>query len=221
MRESKSKKKYERFRYYTGNVRGLGSKIGTFLSHEVKWTTDEDNVVTFVSCEEVNAWDRTELATQFVMSFGRSCRRMIGGGENLDLFIKEVAEKIDEFIPMRYFVKYHQFLEEDSPYHDELGKDGSMLRLKFKGYDYHNETRGLISHYKHDGLWNPPVKTGERLATSSQLSYIKGLAYQEGLETKKLNSLSLKEAGELIDYLLKNGKVSQKPDCFKRCLEKQ
>lgn len=128
------------FEYCINSKRGIVVNIGQFLSHSVNWLDSEGKLL---SVDVINSWDRLLLAEQFATKnyndprFGDNAAIL----ENRDLFIKEVAIKIDEFIPKRYFVKLHNML---NTYND---RDNSVVQRQFKGKDYHAETRGLIYHY--------------------------------------------------------------------------
>lgn len=143
------------------------------------------------------------MAVEYFEWRNNSCLSEIEGSQNKDKFLKEVAIKIDELIPDRFFVKYHQ--HHPSTYGTI---DGSVLRTYFKGIDQHEETTGLIPHFG---------KNTKRLsyqfrpttATAKQVKYLNHLASEAGFEIiVDLDSVSVQKATELISFLLGTGDES-------------
>lgn len=96
------------FEYCERNIISITSTIGTFLSSKVKWENEDNSLI---SIEEINNWDRYHIAQRYMNEYFCPKRynnsySAIGGIENTDIFIKEVATKIDELIPRCYFRKY-------------------------------------------------------------------------------------------------------------------
>lgn len=79
------------------------------------------------------------LARAFYEAKYNSNPNKIGGKDNEELFLKEVTIKIDELIPKRYFVKYHQYYQNKS---EEI--KGTLLQQKFLSKEDHEETKDLI-----------------------------------------------------------------------------
>ena len=179
------------FEYCINSKRGIAVNVGAFLSHKINWLDNEGKLV---SVDVINSWDRLLLAEQFASNYYTDPRYGDNAAilENRDLFIEEVAIKIDEFIPKRYFVKLHNML---NTYND---RDNSVIQRQFKGKDYHAETRGLIYHYPCNESKGPFVT----YATKKQISYLEHLASESGYILNNTDSLKLDKARELIGFLL-------------------
>lgn len=179
------------FDYCINSKRGVIVNIGQFLSHSVNWLDTEGKLL---SVNIINEWDRLQLAEQFAANNYTDPRYGDNASiiENKALFIKEVAIKIDELIPKRYFVKFHSM---NNTYNT---KDGTILQKHFKNKDSHKETRGLIYHYSCNNGKEPFVT----YATKKQISYLEHLASESGYILNNTDSLELDKARELIGFLL-------------------
>lgn len=185
------------FSYCSATPINIKIAIGNFLSHEWSWVDEEGN---FVTVEQVNQWDRYQMAIEYFEWRNQSRLSEIGGAKNKEKFLKEVATKIDEFIPARFFVKYHQ--HNPSTYGTT---DGTVLRTYFKGIDKHEETKGLISHFE-ESTPRPSNQFRPATATAKQVKYLKHLASEAGFEIiADLDSVSVQKATELISFLLGDG----------------
>lgn len=119
-------------------------KIGQFVSNNIQWT---DNSGHLLSYEEINEWDRYELANRclneiFYFDNDQDPYNLIGGSEYIEIFLKECAIKIDELIPKRYFVKHSSY------YNTYNTTDGTILIKKFISKDDHESTKRLIYKIK-------------------------------------------------------------------------
>ena len=181
------------FDYCVNSKKGIVINIGQFLSHSVNWLDSEGKLL---SVDVINSWNRVQLAEQFATKnyndprYGDNATIL----ENRDLFIKEVAIKIDELIPKRYFVKFHSM---NNTYNT---KDGTILQKRFKNKDSHKETRDLVYHYSCNNGKEPFVT----YATKKQLDYLEYLAAESGYVLKNIDLLELNKARELIGFLLGN-----------------
>ena len=153
------------FDYCVNSKKGIVINIGQFLSHNVNWLDSEGKLL---PVDVINSWDRVQLAEKFTTKnyndprYGDNATIL----ENRDLFIKEVAIKLDELIPKRYFVKFHSM---NNTYNT---KEDTILQKHFKNKDSHKETRGLVYHYSCNNGKEPFVT----YATKKQLDY---LEYQQ------------------------------------------
>lgn len=198
------------FDYCKKSELSLNTTIGTFLSHNVKWTEEDGSLV---SVETVNSWDREDIARRYLHEY--LCHESydpdmnkIGGKSNESLFIKDVATKIDEFIPRRYFIKYHQINKTD------LYTGSNDLQNSFLGKDEHEITKDLIYTYEENEGKKPFIYVAEeKPATVKQISFLNSLAQKGGFVVINTDTLSLPKAGELINFLL--GKGKEPNDMFK------
>ncbi len=188
------------FEYCRRKKRGIGVNIGEFLSHSVNWLGDEGDILPI---ELINEWDRVELATRFVDNkyfkppYGDDYK-MIGGIENKEKFIEEVAIKIDEFIPKRYFVEYHLLKNT----YGAIGKGD--IGKKFKGRDNHEETKNLVYKYSCNVDKEKEKGVFTYYVTDKQLKYLTYLAEESGYVVKNEDNLECSMASKLIAFLLGN-----------------
>lgn len=187
------------FEYCNCSESSFNTTIGNFLSHKVKWITEEN---TIVSVDTVNSWDRKEIATRYLYEYFCPTKydpnlNSIGGPSNKELFIEEVAIKIDEFIPRRYFLKYNKMNQSNNS-SSKNNEDNTFL-----GKDKHEITKGLIFKYKENESKKPfNFNPNTVPATEKQVSYLIHLAREGGYTVINLDSLSLAKAKELISFLL-------------------
>ena len=100
------------FSYYKERKTNLISYIGRHLYINIKWINDDK----IVQMEEVNTWNRKDIANIFVDEFLKDKDiTVIGGEENKEKFINEVAITIDRLIPNSYYKKVKGYLE-DKPF---------------------------------------------------------------------------------------------------------
>lgn len=193
------------FGYYTGNKSDLSRRIGKFLSETVQWEKKKEvngeTTVEFVSCEEVNEWDRFQLAELFLATDGDGLQYLLINENNIGLFKKDISVKIDELIPVRYFMKYHEFLGEKSKYWDELTQLKG-IKKQFRGAVFHEETRNLVCYYKHKSSMTKLAskQRNERLASPKQVKFLIDLADENGMYLKKIDTLTMDIVSELIEY---------------------
>lgn len=195
------------FKYCVDKKSTIFIAIGNFLSHIVIWEEDDG---TFVKQQTVNKWDRMYLAKAFYQAKYNSNANQIGGKHNEELFLKEVAIKIDELIPKRYFVKYHQ---------DISNKKGSLLQQKFLGKENHEETKDLIyifSETENRSLYRPKNfkdrYKGESEATEKQKAYLFDLLKESGYMLIDEKNLTKTNASLLISFL--NGTGEEPKNLF-------
>lgn len=196
------------FEYCTRSIISITSTIGNFLSHDVKWITTSGKLY---SPKTINKWDRKKIATRYLEEYFCPSKydpeySGIGGVENRERFINEVAVKIDELIPKRYFVKYHQISKKYGT------TDGSYLPSYFLGKDNHPETKDLIYVYTDEKKSKPKASykvSGESPATEKQLSYLESLVHESGFLVKNINELNRQTASIFINFLKGDG---EQPD---------
>lgn len=198
------------FKYCERSASSITTTIGTFLSRNVNWKDDNGSLI---SVDEVNSWDRESIAERYLYEYFcpkkyDSSLEAIGGEKNKGKFIKEVAIKIDELIPKRYFIKYNQANSEKGHI------DGGLLASQFAGKDEHEITKDLI--YKHKENENKGVfkyTPEDRPVTERQLSYLVHLAEDGGYTLINFHNMTSSKASELISFLL--GKGDEPSDIFK------
>lgn len=195
------------FEYCKTPEKSILIKIGNFLSHEVEWIDENGE---FVSCEAVNEWDRYEIAKAFFRTKDNFDYNLIGGALNHKKYINELAQKFDELIPKRYFIKYHQFHKVTFD-----NTDGTFLNNQYNGKDNHEETKNLI--FKFEINETLEMKIGNKAehfkkefpATDKQIALLKVLAEEAGYILKEVKEINVSEASKLIAFLL--GTESEEP----------
>lgn len=185
------------FEYCIREDCSIVNTIGQFLSHKVKWIDEEGNLL---ECEIINSWDRRLIAERYLEEYFHYPKndytyKCIGGSNNKDRFLDEVALKIDEFIPKRYFVKYHQA-------HNTYGStDGTVLQTKFINKDHHEVTKKLEYHFNHSFPDYVQQIDSSTVATDKQISYIQSLCKECGYILKEKDNLMCANADEIIKFL--------------------
>lgn len=181
------------FSYCEESPLTINIMIGQFISHELEWIDEKGN---FVTIEKVNQWNRHEMAIEFFEWRYQNYLSKFGDIKNKEKFLLEVAIKIDQLLPSRFFVKYHQY---NSTIYKT--KDGTILRKYFNGIDKHEETKGLICQFPRNKE-NCTNTFKSDMATDKQFNYLSYLAFQAGytgiIDRK---NISLKKASELISFL--------------------
>lgn len=185
------------FEYCSRNIISINSTIGNFLSHQVSW---EDSSGELLNPDVINEWDRYSIARRYLNEYFCPIGldenlSAIGGKCNEELFIEEVALKIDELIPKRYFVKYclkHNIYNSG---------DGREIAKKFTRKDDYEFTRLLKYKILKE---EPQIFKFERnsvQATDKQISYLLSLSEDTGFIARKdLKKLTIQEASELIGF---------------------
>lgn len=189
------------FEYCKRSKASIGTTLGEFLSHKVKWTHPSGRLY---SPYTINNWDRKKIANRYVDEYfctGRYGHTYddIGGKGNREKFVSELAIKIDEFIPRRYFVKYHLSTNKYGT------MDGTYISSMFKGKDAHSETKDLIYVYNHErdtDVTTSNYTNKEFPVSEKQLSYLNYLADEAGFFVKNFQNLNSQTASELIGFLL-------------------
>lgn len=185
------------FEYCSRNLISITSNIGNFLSHTISW---EDSNGELFTPDVINNWDRYSIAIQYVNEYlypkgYDSNISHIGGEQNKELFINEVALKIDELIPKRYFVKYclkHNIYN--------CG-DGSRIVKKFTKKDDFEFTKDLVYKLSKEEPKTFVFDRNSVQASEKQIKYLTALYKDTGFIPKKdLYQLTLKEASELISF---------------------
>lgn len=185
------------FSYCTRSFISITSTLGNYLSNKVSWFDDNGQLY---DVETINNWSRIKIAEDYVSDYILKYDKeldTIGGEQNKDIFLKELAIKIDEFIPKRYFCKYNEL-------HSNTTNNIKFSSL-FKGKDEHDITRDLI--YTFDVNNNSLYKYPD-YATDSQLKLLKDLLHWGGYILKSDN-LTFLDAFNLINFLSGD---SQQPD---------
>ena len=200
------------FEYCKDSTATISSKIGNFLSHKIKWIDDLGNLL---PPEQINEWDRKELANKYLneyVCFDKYDKDylQIGGIANKIKFLNDVALKIDELIPKRYFIKYHQINS------NARKQDGSVLATKFTDKDNHLETKDLIYAYPTSKISSSEKISTHNYATKKQLSYLSSLAKDSGYLIKN-KYMDTTTASELISFLL--GTTDDEPTYLFKYLE--
>ena len=185
------------FEYCLRNKISINSSIGNFLSHAISWENSDGKLL---SPDIINQWDRYSIAERYLneyfcpIEYGNNLSN-IGGEKNKDLFIQEVATKIDELIPKRYFVKYclkHNIYNSG---------DGSEIAKKFTGKDDYCFTRSLKYKILKEKPQRFKFNKNSIQATSKQVSYLYALSKDTGFVAKKdLYQLTMQKASELISF---------------------
>lgn len=73
------------FSYCSATPINIKIAIGNFLSHEWSWVDEEGN---FVTVEQVNQWDRYQMAIEYFEWRNQSRLSEIGGAKNKEKFLK-------------------------------------------------------------------------------------------------------------------------------------
>lgn len=187
------------FSYYKERKTNLISYIGRHLSININWINDDK----IVSIKEVNTWNRKDIANIFVNEFLKDRDiTVIGGEENKEKFIKEVAITIDRLLPNSYFKKAKAYLE-DKPFEYK----GIIGTFKVNRAELEKQ---IVYHYEENTKEYKSMAQREP-ATEKQLSYIKLLCSQNNLELIN-DKVSKEYARSIIAYLVEDTLV--KPTYF-------
>lgn len=205
------------FEYCSRNVASISTTLGNFLSNSIKWTDESGNLHTI---ETINNWDRFKIAERYIneyyapIEFGGKYND-IGGIKNKELFLKEIAIKVDELIPRRYFIKYCAF---NNVYNTS---DGTKLKDKFISKNNHSFTKDLIYKFDINNI-NSNTDLSEKhninyktkyQASDKQIRYLESLAKDSHFTVAKpLYLMDIQEASDLISFF--KGDIDDNPECL-------
>lgn len=206
------------FEYCNRNIISITSTIGNFLSNNVEWK-DKNNKL--LSVDKINEWDRYHIAKRYMNEY--FCRGLddnrylsIGGINNKDIFLREVAVKIDEYIPRCYFRKY---CTENNIFNT---KNGTRLVDLFISKDDHEFTSGLkyklidsstlVDKIQEKEIFQINRKSNYQ-ASDKQIRFLTSLVKKTSYIIKKpLYLMSMEEASELITYFKEGGNIPNSID---------
>ena len=116
----------------------IKTQISNFLKKNVSFKSTADSLI---ESSLVNNIDREKIASQFAEKIIlEKSYSFISGKDNLNLFIKDVAKRIDAIIPRQYYVEYMSLLYPEFP--------NAFITENFLGKNHYEFTRNLIYKYE-------------------------------------------------------------------------
>lgn len=116
----------------------IKTQISNFLKKTISFKKDENSLV---DLSYVNNIDRVKIAEEFVDKIiSEKSHSFISGENNLDLFIEDVAKRIDSIIPRQYYVEFISLLYPEFP--------NGFITDNFLGKNHYEFTKDLIYKYE-------------------------------------------------------------------------
>lgn len=168
----------------------IKTQISIFLKKNISFK-DKDN--SLMKASLVNNINREKIASQFAEKIvSEKSYSYISGKDNLNLFIEDVAKRIDAIIPRQYYVEY------TSLSHPEFPK--AFITENFLGKDYYDFTKDLIYKYKeneHETIFEPGL-VDNRIDLYNDYDRAKYIIERNLIkkEKKKLEKMSTEERFE-------------------------
>lgn len=179
----------------------LTINLGNYVSHSV---VKYDSGYNLRPVEEINAFNRFELAENFYSEKSFDTRyinkddlKRVGKSR----IIRDIAFWIDERIPRSYYKWKYRDSDLSSASTDGVTADGLGLIYQFK------EGSAVVCKNYKDFV----------SATDKQKRYIEYLVWNTYYSVKTLDGMTMKEAGQVIDFLLQN--TRDIPYCFCNYIE--
>ena len=173
--------------YYIEKPGVIKTQISNFLKNNVSFKNSDGSLMELYL---VNKIDRLEVAKQFTKKIiYEKSYSFISGEKNIDLFIEDVAKRIDAIIPRQYYVEYTSLL------YPEFHK--TFITENFLGKNHYEFTRDLVYKYKENEqeLIFEPELIDNRINIHKDYDKAKSILKRNLIkkEKKKLEQMSVEE----------------------------
>lgn len=175
--------------------------LGKYVSHSIVYIKGENGLWGLRPIDEINNLNRFKLAEYFY--YEKKFDGYYMSNEDVERvgksrIIRDIAFWVDERIPKSYY-KWKYGRHDSSP--------ARMRGIKA-------DELGLIYQFKENSSGVHKQYTDYAYATDKQKRYIEYLVSTACYSVKTLDNMTMREAGQVIDFLLRN--TLNKPDCFSR-----
>lgn len=184
------------FDYIGKSAHGILISLGRYMKKELVWTTSENELI---PCDDVNRWDRHAIALSFY-NYWQSKGGELPDLNDEEIFLTELAVKIDELIPKHYFEAGVNCGEIEKRYHFEpepkyYKRWQSPYTRELKFVYPSNEAKELQKK-DYNPMFIPP--------TNKQLDYLIGLLKSHNLKLRTDAKITKADCELFINYFLGN-----------------
>lgn len=173
--------------YYIEKPHIVKSQISNFLKKNLSFEKENK---TLMNSYDVNNINRVKIAREFAEKIiSEKSYSFISGESNMDLFIEDIAIRIDSIIPRQYYTKYISLLYPELQY--------SFITENFLGKDNYVFTKDLIYKYEENNneLIFKPGLVDNRIDIYKDYEKAKKITERNNIkkEKKKLEKMSKEE----------------------------